>query len=300
MWPLTVDWQALQFGVEIEFVDGDPASVELQPGWTMALDERQIDDTGRESGSELKPPPIRWHEREQIREMLARLRAAGAQANWSCGLHVHVSLEPWGQAIVPSLLDAALACQGALQALLQTAADRLTYCPPVTPAMATDFAANPTHSALVRRGRPQSHRCGINTAAWFDYGTVEIRYANGSVAYDEVVSTIELCLRFVAAVGAGQRLPDEATQLAAALGAPVHGYPPPVPAPLWYREQMWLEEALLPIFGPLAKGAVPEGEILRIRPTARGFLVVVDHPDDETLSEFLAQHTPAGWELRPT
>lgn len=41
--------------------------------------------------------------------MLARLRKAGARANWDCGLHVHVSLEPWGEAMVLPLVDAALA-----------------------------------------------------------------------------------------------------------------------------------------------------------------------------------------------
>jgi hypothetical protein len=91
-----VDWKDLKFGFEIEFTGGVPEEVELLPGWEMSLDERQIDETGAESGSELKPPPIVWEQREQIREMLSRLRAQGATANWSCGLHVHVGLEPWG------------------------------------------------------------------------------------------------------------------------------------------------------------------------------------------------------------
>ncbi|MDB4896982.1 MAG: hypothetical protein JWN15_3244, partial [Firmicutes bacterium] len=232
MWPLIVDWQQLRFGVEFEFVAGDPTAVLLLPGWTMSLDEHQVDDTGCDSGSELKPPPLRWQEREQIREMLDRLRATGAQANWSCGLHVHVGLEPWGESAVSPLLDAALICHGALQALLQTAEHRLIYCRPVVPAMRAAFAANPTRTALVHRGRPQSHRCGINTAAWFDIGTVEIRYANASLEYDEAIRTIEFCLRFVAAVGAGQQLPAHATELAAALGAPIDGYPSPTSVPL--------------------------------------------------------------------
>ncbi|MDF2716450.1 MAG: hypothetical protein K0R28_3375 [Paenibacillus sp.] len=96
MWPKQVDWKDLKFGFEIEFTGGVPEEVELLPGWEMSLDERQIDETGAESGSELKPPPIVWEQREQIREMLSRLRAQGATANWSCGLHVHVGLEPWG------------------------------------------------------------------------------------------------------------------------------------------------------------------------------------------------------------
>ena len=203
MWPRTVDWEELRFGVEIEFVGGNPAAVELLPGWVMAFDELQVDDTGEDSGAELKPPPLLWRDREQMRVMLDRLKATGARANWSCGLHVHVGLEPWGQDIVLPLVDAALAHQDALRGLLRTAEDRLIHCPPVVPAMRDRYLVNPERASLVRRGRPQSHRCGINAAAWFDFGTVEIRYPNGSLEYDEVGNTVELCLRFVAAVGRG-------------------------------------------------------------------------------------------------
>lgn len=296
MWPLAVDWQALRFGVEIEFVAGDPAGLELLPGWTMALDEQQIDETGSTSGSELRSPPIRWHEREQIREMLARLLAQGAQANWSCGLHVHVGLDPWGQSAVVPLLDAALSSQAALQSLLQTAPDRLIYCPDVTPDMKRRFLIAPTRSSLVHQGRPQSHRCGINTATWFDIGTVEIRYANGSLDYAAVVATVVLCLRFVAAVGAGHALPAGATALATALGAPVDGYPPPLAAPRWYREQVWLEDALIPVLAPLTTDSVPDGEVLHVRPTAGGIMVVVEDPENR-LTNFVFRATPSGWEL---
>ena len=238
MWPKSVDSQELRFGVEIEFVEGDPEGVELLPGWVMSLDERQVDDAGEDSGAELKPPPMLWRDRELVREMLQRLRATGARANWSCGLHVHVGLQPWGQDMVLPLVDAALAHQDALRRLLRTAEDRMIYCPPVVPAMRSRYLTHPERSALVHRGRPQSHRCGINVAAWFDFGTVEIRYPNGSLEYSEVMNTVELCLRFVAAVGAGRlrksvggegraAAPADATALAAALGAPVDGYPPP-------------------------------------------------------------------------
>jgi hypothetical protein len=262
----------------------------------MSLDEHQVDETGRDSGSELKPPPMRWQEREQIREMLDRLRATGAQANWSCGLHIHVGLEPWGESAVPPLLDAALTCQGALQALFQTAEHRLIYCRPVSPAMRAAFAANAGRPALVHRGRPQSHRCGINTAAWFDIGTVEIRYANASLDYDEAIRTIELCLRFVAAVGAGRQLPQHATALATALGAPTDGYPPPAPAPLWHQERMWLEDLLVPVLDPLVQSKVPGGEIRHVRPTAAGLRVEVEQSGIRTCN-FLYRHTPDGWEL---
>ncbi|WP_027086982.1 amidoligase family protein [Cohnella panacarvi] len=293
-----IDWKELKFGVEIEFIGGgDPKQIELLPGWVMALDELQIDESGEESGSELKPPPIRWEDRGQIRAMLARLRAAGATANWSCGIHVHVGLEPWGEKAIPLWIEAALSYQDALRTLLDTSEDRLIYCPPVTPEMREWSRTNPTGESLCRPGRPQSHRCGINLAAWFDIGTVEIRYANGSLDDDEVLNTIELALRFVAAVGEGRELPKEAAALARALDAPSSGYPPAQPAPRWYRERMWLEDMLIPVLTPIAASLVPDGEILHIFPESGGLRVIVEDPKDGAPHLVRVRPTTHGWDV---
>jgi len=293
-----IDWKELKFGVEIEFIGGgDPRQIELLPGWVMALDELQIDESGEESGSELKPPPISWEDREQIRVMLARLRAAGAAANWSCGLHVHVGLESWGQEAIPAWIEAALSYQDALRTLLETSEDRLIYCPPVTPEMLEQYRDNPAGESLCRPGRPQSHRCGINLAAWFDFGTIEIRYANGSLDDIEVLNTIELVLRFVAAVGEARELPREAVALARALGAPANGYPPPQPAPRWYSERMWLEELLIPVLTPIATSLIPDGEILHIFPESDAFRVVVEDPKDGTPHPVWVRPTADGWKV---
>ncbi|MDF2938500.1 MAG: hypothetical protein K0Q90_3873 [Paenibacillaceae bacterium] len=296
MKPLIVNWKELQFGVEIEFVGGNPEKVELLPGWIMSFDERQIDDTGGESGSELKPPPIKWEDREQIQEMLMRLQATGADANWSCGLHVHVGLGPWGQEVIPRFIEAALLYQEAVRNLLNTSEDRLKFCPPVAREMYDGFNSNPGRAALCHKGRPQSHRCGINLAAWFDIGTVEIRYANGSLNYNEVINTIEFCLRFVAAIGAGDKLSSDPYKMAVGLGAPVSGYPQPKPAPQWYHERIWLENALLPILAPLASKLVQDGEILSVLSRPEGFLVAIEDTDGRSFKHLL--HPPStGWEV---
>ncbi|MBO9605497.1 MAG: amidoligase family protein [Paenibacillaceae bacterium] len=297
MWPLLTDWRNIRFGAEIEFIGGDPERTPLLPGWVMSLDERQIDEAGESSGSELKTPPLLWAERGQIRTMLGRLTRSGATANWSCGLHVHVDLAAWGEPVIAPLLAAALRTQDALQALLQTSADRLIYCPPTTEEMAARYAAVPEQNSLQRQGRPQSHRCGINAAAWFDIGTVEIRYANGSLDYGEIANTVELCLRFVAAVGAGAELPADPVRLAAELGAPPGGYPPALEAPRWYRERMWLEETMLPVLTPHLECFHPGAELLHLFPVASGLLVVAERPDEGTL-RLIARPTEAGgWEL---
>lgn len=296
MKPLLMDWKDLRFGIEIEFVGGKPESVELLPGWTMAFDERQMDDTGEESGGELQTPPIQWKDRAQIREMLRRLLATGARANWNCGLHVHVGLEFWGEEAIPDFIEAALLHQDSVKYLLQTSEDRLVYCPPVTPEMRDRFISAPGETALLRRGRPQSHRCGINLAAWFDHKTVEIRYANGTLHYDEVMTTIEFCLRFVAAIGTKRTLSNNPGQLAMELGAPLTGYPPPIPAPRWYRERLWLENMLVPILTPFANSLVPDSEILQILPRPDGLLVAIEDTDGKVV-RYLFQLSANGWRV---
>ncbi|MFF2885835.1 amidoligase family protein [Paenibacillus sp. NPDC057967] len=296
MWPQSVDWKDLTFGVEIEFVGGQPEQCELLPGWIMSLEERQLDETGLESGSELKPPPLLWTDREQIRIMLDRLQAQGATANWSCGLHIHVGLASWGQDIVPRLLDAALQCQETIQKLLTTSPHRRIFCPPITPEMKERYEALPQEESVRHFGRPQSHRCGINTAAWFDIQTVEIRYANGSLDYEEVLATVELCLRFVAAVGEGRSLSSDFKELAAQLGAPLTGYPPPLPPPRWFEERTWLEDSLIPVLTSMAAELVQDGEIHHILPVPEGFLLAVEDREGQ-LSTFIIQPPAAEWKV---
>ncbi|WP_189318994.1 amidoligase family protein [Laceyella tengchongensis] len=295
MWPKIVDWKELAFGVEIEFVGGDPAQLACLPGWVMSLEEKQLDETGRASGSELKTPSIRWDDRQQIQTMLSRLKEQGASANWSCGLHVHVGLELWGESILLPMMDAALSCQEAMRSLLRTSAHRLIFCPPVTQEIRERFIANRCEEALLRPGRPQSQRCGINLASWFYFGTVEIRYANGTLCFKEIVNTIELCLRFVAAVGAGHKLTCDPDGLAQPLGAPAEGYPPPLPVPRWYEERVWLEELLIPILLPLIAEKVPGGEIHHLLPVPDGLLIAVEMPDSK-MCKYVVCPPATGWD----
>lgn len=299
MWPMKIDWKQLRFGVEIEFVGGAPEAMELLPGWTMALDEYQKDDRGDRSGSELKPGPITWADREQIRTMLERLKQMGCEANWSCGLHVHVDLQPWGEAILLPLMDAALAWQDGFYDLLQTSPHRRLFCPPVTPEMRERLATNPSRDAVRRWGNPESNRCGFNLGAWWDIGTVEIRFANGSLEFAEICRTIELCLRFVTAVGSGELATAETATgaaLATALGAPLTGYPPATPCPPWRWEQLHLDSLLRQILQPLVATRYPQGEILSITPVATGLQVTFELEDDSTVP-LIALPTPTGWRL---
>lgn len=276
VWPREVAWDSLLFGVEIEFVEADPAAVRLVPGWTVDTGESQRVLTGDWSGAEVKPGKLAWADRKQIGAMFRALQAAGAAVNWSCGLHVHVGLEPWGEEILLPLIDAGLATQDALRELLQTPPHRMLFAPPLTAAQRDAWLAAPGEDPLHHVGRPQSSRCGVNVAAWYDFETVEIRYPNATLDPDAAYRTVELCLRWVTAVGAGVALPSHAAGLAAALRVPATGYPPPHTEPVWHRREELLTELLFPVLQPVVEARVPGAEILLVRPTPEGFLVKTD------------------------
>lgn len=279
MWPRDIDWRSLRFGVEIEFVGIAPEAVERLDGWSVDPEERMRALDGSYEGGEIKSPPIDWSQRGQIETMMARIKTAGASVNWSCGFHVHVGLEPWGVDALPALLDAALTTQTALRELFQTPSHRLIFCPLVTRAQRDAWLAAPSEDALCHVGRPQGHRSGINLAAWYEFGTVELRFANGTLDADRALRGVELALRWVAAVGRSAALPGEREALVAALEVAAEGYPPPHPEPVWHAREEQLSALMIPILQPQITAEVPDAEILWVRPTPEGLYVKTDSGD---------------------
>lgn len=104
-----------RFGVEIEFLGnvsqssiaralndaGIPAEAEsynhrTREWWKVTTDSS--------CGLEVVSPPLFWHQRIVLREVMAILRAQGAQVNETCGFHVHHEW-PWWSAGVEDRND---------------------------------------------------------------------------------------------------------------------------------------------------------------------------------------------------
>lgn len=96
-----------KFGVEIEFT-GDPRATEeqvRQQGTTCYLEDynHQTRDywkivSDASCGYELVSPPLEWHNRHQVRDVMRGASAGGARVTVDCGLHVHHEW-PWYMAI---------------------------------------------------------------------------------------------------------------------------------------------------------------------------------------------------------
>ncbi|MEM7151780.1 MAG: amidoligase family protein [Myxococcota bacterium] len=295
-WPREVDFRQLRFGVELEFAETDASRVVLPRGWSLDPSERMLAMTGEFSGGEIKPSPLRWAQREGIAAGLRAIAEAGGVVNWSCGLHVHVDLASWGSAVLPAVLEAALQTQSALRELFATAEHRMLYCPAVTAAQCDAHAADPCEAALRHAGRPEAARSGINVSAWYDFGTVELRYPNATLDPESALRCVELCLRWVSAVGAGVSLPSEAQALAAALDMPGTGYPPPHPQPVWHRREEQLTELMIPILQPMCMAERPGARILFVRPTPEGLYVKTDSGNEVNHRFWFRPHA-AGFEL---
>ena len=93
-WPKSVDWRAIDFGVEIEWVGVPQGAVEPLPGWEIVAEDslfladgRMVDPvvSGEALEAELVSPRLRWDDRDQIEETAAvsrtlALRATGRAA----------------------------------------------------------------------------------------------------------------------------------------------------------------------------------------------------------------------------
>jgi len=265
-WPQSVAWWEIEFGVEIEWVGAPQGAVQLLPGWEIVAEDSLFFDDGRMvdpakadevMGGELTSPRLVWERREEIAVMCARLKAQGAAVNWSCGLHVHADAARWGTALLLPGLEQALASEGALRELVDTAQCRLDYAPPTTRALrdaVAEVAPSGDQEAILQRlvygQRPPSHRGGINFRPLFDTGSVEFRLPNASLEPEEIYRTVELWLRWIAAVGEGRELPGSPGELARVLGAPATGYPPRREAPSWWWRRRALDRALYPVLLP--------------------------------------------------
>lgn len=243
-------WQTLRFGLEIEFINARIADIELLPGWTFHAEDSLYDDTGQNvpdfvepnvQGGEVVSPPLSLKDLHSIEITLNRIRNAGGKVNWSSGVHVHVEIKSWGEKSLILFLEEALNSESAIRDLLDTAHHRYLYNVPTTRRIVNAFIrARDTvtrQRALTYGPHPFSQRGGINLHSYWKFGTVEFRFANGSLNYQEVKRVITLYLKYTAAILEKREIPDTPVALAKSLGVPATGYPAPKSAPRWWWNQ---------------------------------------------------------------
>jgi len=227
-----------RFGVEIEFTGisrGRAAEVIAQHFNSSVMltrgsyDTRTIRDTqGREwkvmrdssirpqpTGDEFKvevvSPILVYEDIEVIQELLRRLRKAGAKANNSCGIHVHIDGANHDAKSLKNIVNFFCSRQDLIYEALQVDENRVRYCKKVSPELlkkikaakgitCNDFEtlwySRANHGYTGERGGRynQTRYQGLNLHSFFHKGTVEFRMFNSTTHAGELKAYIQFCL----------------------------------------------------------------------------------------------------------
>jgi hypothetical protein len=172
--------------------------------WTTVLDGSITDAYG--SAAEVVSPIMRSAapgDMEQVQAIVRALRAAGARADQSCGIHVHVGVNPIG-GIEGAAKLARLAAS--VERVLTTgiAVDRSRLSTWACPLPAKNVAALKLVTAAtgLDRAIPESRYFGINLQAYAEHTTCEFRWFNGTVHAGKVRAYITLALALAAKTAA--------------------------------------------------------------------------------------------------
>lgn len=160
---------------------------------------------------ELVTPICRYEDIETIRQLVERLRRAGAITNESCGIHVHVDAAAFDAKSLRNLVNIIASKEELLYKALRVPVDREYYCQK----MNTDFlerlnlirpktrdqvsqvwyAEQPDNRHTVNDHYHDSRYHALNLHSVFTKGTVEFRIFNSTVERtDQIKAYIQLCL----------------------------------------------------------------------------------------------------------
>ena len=225
--------QNLKYGVEIEFLGiTREAAAEIVADFFGTgyfyeggdLKERDIADSDQriwrvvrdasieaysdEEQCELVTPILTYSDLEILQQVVAKLKAAGASVNTSCGLHIHVDAKRFTPQAVVNLVTLIGSREQLLYRALGIPKDRMRYCKRINDELVqTIVEKKPESLEELRRdwylespyetveGKYHSTRYhGLNLHAMFTKGTVEFRLFNSTLEASEVKAYVQFVL----------------------------------------------------------------------------------------------------------
>ena len=167
----------------------------------------------RNGGCEVVTPILQYDDMEDLQAIVRLLREAGAKADGSCGIHVHVDASKHTIDSLQRLMNFAIGRQDLFyEALAVTERRTAQYCRKMDKGLfkAIQQDSERTKASLERlwysrlnsgytgridHGHYNSTRYhGINLHAFFTKGTVEFRLFNGTTHAGKVKSYVQFCL----------------------------------------------------------------------------------------------------------
>lgn len=225
---MTATMKDLRFGIEIETVGlsryelastiRDAIGGTLGYGGTSAIDPsgrvwNVVPDgslSGRANG-EVVSPILAYGDLELLQKVVRAIAAAGARADDSTGIHIHVDGSRFNVRSLLNLVNFLHKQERLLEHALQIDSYRLgRYCKPINQEFMARLARRrPTTLESLNRAwygqrnlrpdrRDDSRYHGLNLNSLFYRNTIEFRYFNGSVNADDVTAYVHLVLALAA------------------------------------------------------------------------------------------------------
>ena len=203
---------AAHFGTQVYHTGAGYDTRQIPDGtgryWKVVSDSSIDDDWDKRT--EVVSPICRWEDIETVQELVRKLKAAGAEAHSSCGIHVHVGLGEHTPKTLRNLVNIVNAKEDLLTMALEIRPGRRErWCAPVDP----DFlrrlnAKKPTtmealaqlwyndrnwqHHATQHYDTSRYHLLNLHSV--FQKGTIEFRAFNSTLHAGKVKAYIQLCL----------------------------------------------------------------------------------------------------------
>lgn len=162
---------------------------------------------GTEYKCEVVSPILTYSDINDLQEIVRRLRKAGAIANDSCGIHIHVDAAAHNAKTLRNLINITFQKEDLLYKALAINPNRIGYCKKVNGKLLADLnKEKPTtlekFADIWYRQSPgnrtahynNSRYHGINLHATFTKGTVEFRLFNSTTHAGEIKAYIQFCL----------------------------------------------------------------------------------------------------------
>ena len=160
---------------------------------------------------ELVTPILQYEDLEDLQNIVRALREAGAIANSSCGIHVHVDGKKHTPESLTRLVNFATGRQDLFYEALQIGSRADRWCHKMSPELlramkntvrsngnmeATWYSrANDNYAGGIDHQHYNSTRYhGVNLHAYFTKGTVEFRLFNGTTHAGKIKAYVQFCL----------------------------------------------------------------------------------------------------------
>jgi hypothetical protein len=165
---------------------------------------------GDDDNGEIVSPILGYDDIEMLQNIVRAVRHAGARADESTGIHIHVDGSRFAASNVVNLVNFIHKQEKLLEHVFATYPDRNFFCQPIDPSFLRRLeAAKPRTMDDLRLAwygswhvQPEryheSRYRGLNLNSFFYRGTIEFRYFNGTLHAGEVKSYVQLVLALAA------------------------------------------------------------------------------------------------------